>query len=232
MIGLGGFVPVDEGLLEDADSDEIKLELDSSYDEASEAQKRIYQWNIYYHFTGAVRNNKPNGKTYGSKGVTFQNLFRMLIKQNSNINFIDNYINTVLPYTDVGDKMKEWLSSVEDSVIYMYSSLHKRKDGNLNRRYRRDIRAYLDLTEELEGEQNERGLSLAREIKADIEAKVSTGSLPLSPAWNLYSTKLRRLRADLPMNPRFYASGQFIKNLKIICRFEKRRSAWRQDTME
>lgn len=229
MIGLGGFIPDDEVL--DELSDRINLEVDSSFDEDSEDKRSLYQWNIYYRFAGGVRNNKPMGKSYGSKGVTFQNLFRLLIWHNSDVNFIDNYINTVLPYTDIGEEMQEWLSSVEDSVLYAYGSLHKRRDGGLDRRYRRDIRAYIDLTKGLEDEQNRNGVTFAREIKEDIAGRIRSGVLPLDPQVNLISTELRRMRADLPATPRFFASGQFINALAITCKFEKRRSAWSRDTV-
>ncbi len=226
---LGGFIPAEEMLDEDSDPDLIQLEVDQDYYEESEDEKKLYAWHVYYNFTNAIRNNKPEGKTYGSAGVTFQRLFKILIKHNDEANFIDNYIDTILPSTYIGEKMDAWLESAEDDVLYMYDSLPKRRDGGLDRRYRRGIRSYIDLTAKLETERNEQGKSLAREIKTDIEAKISSGSLPLSPAWNTFSTKLRRLRADLPMNPRFYASKQFIRNLKIECKFEKRRESWIQD---
>lgn len=229
MIGLGGFIPDDE-VLEEL-SERINLEVDSSFDEDSEDKRSLYQWNIYYRFADGVRNNKPRGKAYGSEGVTFQTLFKLLIWHNSDINFIDNYIKTVLPYTDIGEEMQEWLSSVEDSVLYAYSSLHKRKDGGLDRRYGRDIRAYADLTKGLEEEQDRNGVTLAREIKDDIAGRLGSGVLPLDPQVNLISTELRRMRADLPATPRFFASGQFINALIITCKFEKRRSSWSRDTM-
>lgn len=231
MTKLGGFISTEESFFEEEDSDDIQLEMDSSYYDKSESEKGLYHWNLYYYFTSAVRNNKPNGKTYGSKGMTFQRLFKILIHHNEGVNFIDNYIETILPATTIGEKMESWLSYAEESVIYMYDSLPKRKDGNIDRRYKRDIKSYIDLTAELEAEQREKGKSLAREIKADIEAKISTGTLPLSPAWNTFATKIKRLRADLPMNPRFYASKQFIKNMRMVCKFEKRSGAWTQDTL-
>lgn len=227
MIGLGGFIPDDE-VTEEA-TDRIDVEVDSSFFETTATEQSLYRWKIYYRFADGIRNNKPEGKSYGSEGMSFQNLFKLLVHLNSDINFIDNYILTVLPSTDISSDMNEWLSDIEDSVFDMYDSLPKRKDGGLDRRFRTDIKAYVSLTKELEASQEERGEELSRRIREDIIGKLETGSLPLDPSFNLYVTKLRRLRADLPMSPRFFASGQFINALIITCRFEKRSESWSRD---
>lgn len=227
MIDLGGFIPDDE--VSEELSDRINVEVDSSFYEATAMERSLYRWKIYYRFADGIRNNKPEGKSYGSEGVSFQKLFKFLVHLNSDINFIDNYILTVLPSTDINEDMDKWLSYIEESVIYGYSRLHKRKDGGLDRRYKLQIRDYINLTEELESEQEEHGVELSRRIRSDIVTKLETGSLPLDPAYNKYETKLRRFRANLQMAPRFFASGQFIKALMVTCRFEKRSESWNRD---
>lgn len=184
--------------------------------------KEHYDWQIHYHFTGDLRSNKTPKGTYGSSGMTFRRLFVILIGLNGGVNFIDNYIENIFPYTDIGREMEDWIGDVEQSVTEMTAGMRRKKDGTPDRRTREyaSLQGFISF---VDSEIDARGRRLSTRIKQDIIDKMRTGVLPLSPSVNSGRTERRRKSAGLLPEPRFYATSRLIRNIRLTCRFERRK---------
>lgn len=211
-------------------SEDMQVEADAEYFD-EDTDESLYKWNIRYHFSNGIRDNSAPKGTYGSKNVTFQSLFKILIKLNGGVNFIDNYINTILPDTELGKEMEEWLNDLANETKEEYDRLHKTKAGNIDRRYTRGIRTFVKFMHDNESAYGSLGKNFSKEIKQDIVTKLSYGELQLTPNWNTFETKVRRLKAGLPVKPRFFATEQFINNISLTCSLEREGDIWNQDIL-
>ena len=187
-----------------------------------------FDWQITYSFPNTVRNNKTStGSSYGGKNVTFRRLYLILCERfNGGNYFIDDYFDTVYPYTvkkevdDSLDKIKNDLLSVADDYL---EGAVATKNGNFDRRYKANkgmksrLRQYETFAKAWE--ENE-GVYLSKIIKDDIINCMLTGQLQASciAHFNEASTKKERERKGLPREPVFLATAQLIESLQLNVR--------------
>ena len=186
---------------------------------------RYVELTLDYSFPSDVRDNKAPRGTYGGKGVTFKRLYRILCdKFNDGKSFIDDYFDTVYPYT-VKDEVDLELDAYKDEINSIYDSMFSdvvyTKSGRPDRRYKvnRGIEAKYAQYEQYKEFYTERyGRDIALTIKRDIKDCMQSGQLILAGAIshkNKEVTRDKRRRAGLSKTPEFYATHQLIDSLQI-----------------
>lgn len=196
-----------------------------------------FEWQITYSFPKTLRNNvMPNGAVYGGSNVTFRRLYLILCEHfNGGEYFIDEYFDSVYPYTvkpEVDEKLNEIkkdllevadyfieqanLQNIEEGLeelkITKNGTLSKRA-SNINLRGKKALEDYESFAKEWEADA---GVELAKLIKDDIIACVTSGQLPCQfanvPA---ESTMRQRLNAELDPLPWFSATSQLINSINL-----------------
>lgn len=194
--------------------------------EDNNVKSEDFNLSITYKFPNTIRNNRtPNGMTYGSKDMTFKKLYQILCERfNGGEYFIDDYFNTVYPYT-VKSEVDRHLQTVKDDLVSLASDTLEgakvTKRGTLDKRYKvnrslqeklRDYESFASLWEENEG------LYVAKMIKDDIISCMLTGQLQTVCIQhiNTISTKTKRMKVGLPSEPTFVATQQLIRSLQLF----------------
>ena len=197
-----------------------------------------FDWQITYKFSSNVRQTffgmlSKNGNPihYGERGMTFRRLYSLLCAFNGGVSFIDDYLQNVLPYTSVGVELQDYLLSIKQNAeqewtILNLNSPHLKKSG---RPYKRSMPKFTQLKAVTNETVQEAGRYLAVRIKEDLVNALRDGRVPLTQNLVASSTAQKRQRAGLNGQPRFYASAQFINNITIFCRLEKK-GKWLTDT--
>lgn len=77
-----------------------------------------FNWQITYSFPSTLRDySTPNGYTYGGKNVTFRRLYLILCERfNGGDYFIDEYFDTVYPYT-VKSEVDKKLETIKEELL-------------------------------------------------------------------------------------------------------------------
>lgn len=205
-----------------------RYEVDVDFEEL----KNDYDWQITYKFPARARNNiMPNG-VYGKANMTFRRLYLELVKLNRGVSFIDDYIEHVMPYSDVGARIREYLAEIKEAAEMEWQQqvlkIRRTKSGRLDRRYKVGLRRLVELRAFTNSQVKAQGAFLARLIKQDLIGALATGRVPLSPALVSHKTQQMRMEAGLNPTPRFYASGQFINSIQFYVRLEKKKT-WQTD---
>lgn len=195
-----------------------------------------FEWKITYAFPATFRNpTTKNGVVYGGKNVTFRRLYLILCEHfNGGVYFIDEYFDSVYPYT-VKAEVDAKLSSVKEELldvanyelnkaqaINFEEGLNKfkvNKDGTLNKRATKINRNALKTINKYEQfakewEENE-GEEVAKLIKDDIISCMTSGQLPCQFTSPSASTIKRRLKSGLSPTPLFSATQQLIRSLQL-----------------
>ena len=228
---------------EPSDNPEQKKELPSV--PYSFETNRGLKWDITYSFNNTRRNRMNNGKHYGSV-IKNDRLYYILVNAfNGGVDFVQHYLNDIAPHT-VGNEVKGLIEpaldlyeeyvmqeeerqldeAVEAENIVNTEGLHYTKSGELDKRYRstkakNKLDAFLNALEngsiKVNGksweEEGELVAWLLREdfIKCMMSGQVVAGGLT-------ERTKEQRIRAGLPADPRFFASGQFTESIEFNVR--------------
>lgn len=231
----GGYAELTDEEIEAENKYGIKLQFPVAYEADADLMELEdkYTWDIRYYFSGNVRNHiMPSGRSYGGKDMTFRRLFLILVNMNNGVDFIQEYINKELPYSYPGERLREYLDHAMDVAESRYAqelvTLRRTKSGKIDRRQRGKIKQLADYSASLDSEVAEMGEEVARIIKEDIEARFITGQMNFNPSGLSLATQDRREWAGLLREPRYYASGQFIDDLHIVCKLEKKE--WLTDT--
>ena len=195
-----------------------------------------FEWQITYAFPATLRNPvTKNGAVYGGMNVTFRRLYLILCEHfNGGVYFIDEYFDSVYPYT-VKPEVDAKLSSVKEELLDVANYELNRaqalnfeegldkfkvnKDGTLNKsatKINRNARKTIDEYEQFarEWEENE-GEEVAKLIKNDIIGCITSGQLPCQFASPADNTMKRRLEAGLSPTPLFSATEQLIRSLQL-----------------
>lgn len=195
-----------------------------------------FEWQITYAFPATLRNPvTKNGTVYGGMNVTFRRLYLILCEHfNGGVYFIDEYFDSVYPYT-VKPEVDAKLSSVKEELLDVANYELNRaqalnfeegldkfkvnKDGTLNKsatKINRNARKTIDEYEQFarEWEENE-GEEVAKRIKDDIIGCITSGQLPCQFASPADNTMKRRLEAGLSPTPLFSATEQLIRSLQL-----------------
>lgn len=169
-------------------------------------------------------NIKRQAGLYGSSDITFRQLYIVLCEHfNGGRYFIDDYFDTVYPYT-VKDEVDSLLSSVKEELAsYAQLSLEEAQAesrGFLSRVFKagQAKRQAQERYEKFaESWTVSAGQAAANLIKEDIVACMRSGQLQLSCVTheNSNETKRRRARAGLGEEPVFYATGQLINSMRL-----------------
>lgn len=182
-----------------------------------------FDWQITYSFPSTLRNPKTVKGSYGGKSVTFRRLYLILCEHfNGGRYFIDDYFETVYPYTIkpevdarldmIKNDLLEYASSeMEGAVSTKIGWFDKRFNINKGLRARRKrYEEFASAWEEAEGEE------LANIIKEDIMSCMMSGQIPLLVSGNSAATDRARERAGLAKEPRFFATAQLIESLQLF----------------
>ena len=184
--------------------------------------KKDFEWQVTYKFPSSRHPNKaPKGK-YGGNNVTYRRLYLILCEHFNGGNFfIDEYFETIYPYTmrpEVDARLqplKEQIISFAEDII---GDARITQKGTLDKRTKKGRLAEQELKvlEELAQETEDRyGEILAKEIKDDIIASVTNGALPCQMFADSWKTIKARTRVGLSAFPRFSATEELIRSIKI-----------------
>lgn len=221
------------------DSNGLSLVIPRRYEAEIEIPEQLenFDWQITYKFSSGTRRNffggmSSNGNPvyYGAHNMTFRRLYLILCSLNGGVSFIDDYLENVLPYTAVGEELRAYLQDIKDRAEHewqeLYSKAPKRKaDGGV---YKRWLPKFDYIKAMTEATVKDAGNDIAKRIKEDLVFALRDGRVPLSTNLLATSTMEKRRRAGLNPTPRFYASSQFINNITIFCRLE-RKGTWKTD---
>lgn len=233
-------VSLTESEKEIIDSNGLPLMIPRRYEAEIEFPELLedFDWQITYKFSSGVRNTffgmfSKNGNPihYGEQGMTFRRLYTLLCAFNGDVSFIDDYLQNVLPYTAIGVELQAYLQSIKQNAEEEWTALnasvpHLKKSGLP---YKRSMPKFRQLKAVTNERVKEAGRNLAIRIKEDLVHALKDGRVPLTQNLVSSSTAQKRRRAGLNPTPRFYASGQFINNITIFCRLEKK-GKWLTDT--
>lgn len=194
-----------------------------------------FEWQITYSFPSTLRNPETAKGAYGGAHVTFRRLYLILCEHfNGGNYFIDDYFDTVYPYTvkpEVDDKLESIKAYLLDYAEAEFADAVVTKAGTFDRRYKvnRGMKARLRRYESFAQEwEDSYGEELASMIKNDIIECMKSGQLQLEciPHVNAESTLKKRRRAGLNEEPVFLATSQLIESLQLYVRIGGNRQ-WR-----
>lgn len=186
-----------------------------------------FEWQITYRFTDEMRNPyaTPNGIKYGGKHITFRRLYLILCERfNGGRFFIDEYFDTVYPYSRAKEEVDSSLNDLKKQIISTAESVIGKNriaesTGKLDRRIKgwQNLSSELNVLAGLAREQEElRGESLAKIVKSDIIKTIETGELPCQMFSVSLETAKKRKRAGLEIEPRFAATNQLIRHIQLF----------------
>ena len=184
-----------------------------------------FDWQITYSFPEHLRiATTPTGNQYGGSYVTIRRLYLILCERlNGGRFFIDDYFDKVYPYTikdDVDRKLLDLKSTIllgyrqtaEDFGVRVTKGGKVYKADRRTRGLRKVLKAY---QEQANAWELRVGKEVADLIKEHIIGCLESGQLPLEIENNKDRTERLRVRYGLPEEPRFYATGQLIRNLQL-----------------
>lgn len=183
-----------------------------------------FDWQITYSFPSTLRNPETAKGSYGGAHVTFRRLYLILCEHfNGGNYFIDDYFDTVYPYTikpDVDDVLDKVKRELLDYAEEEFASAVATSSGTFDKRYKanRGMKAKLRRYELFaQAWEDSYGEELASMIKNDIIECMVSGQLQLEcvPHKNTKETKDKRRRAGLSEEPVFMATAQLIESLQL-----------------
>ena len=186
-----------------------------------------YEWQVTYKFTDEFRNNEfPNG-IYCAYNMTFRRLYVILCERFNEGNFfIEEYIENDYPESYVKEEADDYLEQINEMLEKEYNEIASNaritKEGNIDKRYTRTLKALSEFQLFLDAEVKDAGDYLAELVRQDIIRCLATGMVSLSKQSIADETMKKRLRLGFPTDTVFYASGQLINNLKIYFRLKKK----------
>lgn len=184
-----------------------------------------FDWQITYSFPNTLRNNKTSLGTYGGANVTFRRLYLILCERfNGGNYFIDDYFDTVYPYTVKKEIdlqlniIKSDLLSVADDFL---DTAIATKRGTFDRRYKvnKGMKANLNRYESFaKSWEDSEGIYLAKIIKDDIVECMLSGQLQMEciSHLNTFETMEKRMKVGLSAEPVFLATAQLIESLQLF----------------
>ena len=185
-----------------------------------------FDWQITYSFPAIIRDNvTDSGKQYGGKHVTFRRLYLILCERfNGGDYFIDDYFDTVYPYTvkpevDLRlDEVKEFLVSkaediLDDAIVTKRGTLDARY--KINKEVKRNLASYKQFAQAWEDREGE---SIARLIKEDIIESMKSGQLQARCVNHIndIETTRQRIKKGLEPYPVFVATARLIDSLQLF----------------
>ena len=223
----------DEVVLTD-DEEEFELSIPKRYQNGSAKSYSLsdtlqdqYEWQVTYKFSSKKRPYQFLTQ-YGSKRMTFRRLYVILCERfNGGRYFIDDYFKDVYPYNGMKERVESTLNAFAYYAVKEYEDMLAdavfTKAGLFDKRFRRKLKELSEYKQSLQGAVDAQGTQLAREIKDDIIRCLQTGQIPLAYSVLSPATQEKRIKAGLPSDPKFFASGNFIKDITIYCRLEKKK---------
>lgn len=190
-----------------------------------------FDWQITYEFPFVLHYNTTFlGKKYGGKNVTYRRLYLILCERfNDGEYFIDEYFNSVYPYT-VKERVDLLLENYKEYVLrdidFNFSYLRRTRSGAIIKRQAnsKKLKAKVASFEDSKNfMQNDVELEISHIIKKDIIDSLMKGTLPLKHINSEY-TKRRRKEVGIESNSVFYATGNLIKSLQLYVKIGDKQS--------
>lgn len=183
-----------------------------------------FDWQVTYKFPSTPHNNiSPLGKVYGGANVSYRRLYLILCEHfNQGEFFIDEYFNSVYPYSWVKETVDVELNNIKGELVYYAEDLTEgariTKKGRLDKRQR----GYASYSQALDEWSNfardwedEKGEELAELIKYDIIKSLENGEIPLNHVMSA-STQKKRAQVGYSEDPLFYAMGDLIEHIQLF----------------
>lgn len=186
-----------------------------------------FDWQITYSFPSTIRDNTTEtGHFYGGKHVTFRRLYLILCERADLGNgdyFIDDYFDTVYPYTVKPEvdaelrEVKEFLISQAEDVL---EGAVVTKRGRLDARYKvnkeikKNLKSYQKFARAWEDKAGER---VAKMIKDDIIYCMESGQLQAKCIQHIndIETTRQRIQKGLPPYPVYVATKRLINSIQL-----------------
>lgn len=220
-------VVLDENESEVEDSYGLPLEIPRRYEVLFNGSwgKEVedeFDWQVTYKFSSRTRQYIFPGGRYGSKGMSLRRLYTILVSMNNGISFVDDYLVNVLPFTDLGRKIKEYAVNMSEAFEETFmETVRIRKDGKLDRRYLNRARLFRSM---VESSVKSEGLYLAKLLKEDFTSALISGRVPLNNHILSKATVARKAKLGFPYPAsKFVASGQFVSGILFYVRLEKKK---------
>ena len=154
--------------------------------------------------------------------MTLRRLYEILVYMNGNVSFIDEYLATVFPYSDVGKKIQEYGENAKKAMEDEYfETVRLRENGKVDKRfYLRSLKFRKNINEAMKSE----GEYLEKLLKEDFINAMKTGKVPLLNNKLAGSTVAKKARLGFSYPAvKFVASEQFVNSIMFFCRLEKRK---------
>lgn len=193
-----------------------------------EVDEEDYEWKITYQFSSAYRNNlSPSGRPYGNALMTFRRLYIILCEKFNKSYFIDDYFDSVYPYT-MKETVDKRLEDTKRAYLDLVDELHERirENGTLDKRYKANKELLIFGNETVQEEAD----VLAEWVKEDIKACLERGAIPLNFSLSSATLKLRK-EMGITSDKEFFAMGHLIDDLRIFFRIGRKEWQTRQGIM-
>lgn len=182
-----------------------------------------FDWQVTYRFPSFRHPNRaPKGK-YGGNNVTYRRLYLILCEHfNGGKFFIDEYFETIYPYTmksvvdNLLQPLKEQIITYAEDIVIADNRITKK--GKIDRRYKKGkqaVQMLIDLENYARRTEEQYGDMFAERIKEDIISAITSGSLPCQMFSNTARTRAERARVGLREAPRFSATSELIRSIEI-----------------
>lgn len=198
-----------------------------------------FDWQITYSFPDHLRiATTPTNNQYGGSYVTIRRLYLILCERlNGGRFFIDDYFDEIYPQTikrDVDERLNSlkkkiiegYIETAEDFGVRVTKKGKVYKADRNTRGLKKVLREYETQAEAWEISE---GKEIADYIKEHIRGCLESGQIPLEIENNKARTERLRVRYGLPEEPRFYATGQLIRNLQLYVTIRGKRE-WHKPT--
>ena len=210
------------------EADDILFEIADDYEIDDDITSLVdsFDFHVTYKFTDEIRSNIFASKKYGEANMSFKELYYMLCTfYNKGHLFIDDYFETVYPYT-MKEDVDAFLEVLKDEITSEYDAMLEQsvytKKGKLDKRYKKNLRKLAEFRAFSSARVREEGRYLTELVREDIISCLSAGVIPLHPNVLSDETIRKRMSVGLPREPKFFASGQLINNIVLCFRLEKK----------
>lgn len=177
---------------------------------------------VGYRFSGNVRPYRFNGKTYGSKGMRYSDLYEILCKHFNGRYFIEDYFVKYLK-THFSKEMQHTKkliqSEIKKELKFIEKATRITKKGKYDKRFTVGNKRLQDFSfwkTKLIKDHFDR---IGKSIKDDIIHCLATGKIPVFHE-NTLDTLKEKARIFGSPGEVFYASGKLIEDIRIMFKME------------
>lgn len=191
-------------------------------DQSSTGVTKKVKIDIGYRFPETVRPYRFNGKTYGTKGMRYSDLYEILCVHFNGRYFIEDYFARYLkPHfsKEIQNTKKIIHKEIKREISFIQKATRITKKGALDKRYTIGNKRLQDFKFWKATLIKDHFNRLAKDIKKDIIRCLANGKIPLFHS-NTPETKEKKEKIFGSSGETFYASGKLIESIKILFKME------------